>query len=78
MTKNVHMRVFVASGYFDLATPFFGSEYTFDHLGLRAELHKNVTIEYYDAGHMMYVHEPSLKKLKKDLTQFYKASTARN
>ena len=66
MTKNGHMRVFVASGYFDLATPFFGTEYTFDHLGLRAELHKNVTIEYYDAGQMMYVHEPSLKKLKKD------------
>ena len=78
MTKNVHMRVFVASGYFDLATPFFGTEYTFDHLGLRSQLNKNVTIEYYDAGHMMYVHEPSLKKLKKDLTQFYKASTARN
>jgi carboxypeptidase C (cathepsin A) len=77
MTKNAHMRVFVASGYLDLATPFFGSEYTFDHLGLSSEVHKNITMEYYDAGHMMYVHEPSLKKLKKDLTLFYQQSINR-
>ena len=77
MTKNRHMRVFVASGYFDLATPFFGSEYTFDHLGLSPELHKNITMEYYAAGHMMYVHEPSLKKLKKDLSLFYQQSITR-
>ena len=71
------MRVFVASGYLDLATPFFGSEYTFDHLGLSPEVHKNITMEYYDAGHMMYVHEPSLKKMKKDLTLFYQRSMQR-
>ena len=77
MTKNRHMRIFVASGYLDLATPFFGSEYTFDHLGLSPEVHKNITMEYYDAGHMMYVHEPSLKKMKKDLTLFYQRSMQR-
>ena len=76
MTKNRHMRVFVASGYFDLATPFFGSEYTFDHLGLSPELHQNITMEYYEAGHMMYVHEPSLKKMKTDLTTFYQRAVA--
>lgn len=74
MTQNPHMQVFVANGYFDLATPFLATEYTFDHLGLGAELRKNVTMSYYDAGHMMYVHQPSLKKLKKDLSQFYDAA----
>lgn len=78
MTKNTHMRVFVASGYLDLATPFFGSEYTFDHLGLSPDVHKNITMEYYDAGHMMYVHQPSLVKMKKDLTLFYQQSIERS
>ena len=75
MTKNPHMKVFVASGYFDLATPYLGSEYTFNHLGLGPELRKNITMCYYDAGHMMYVHGPSLKKLKSDLVHFYKSAT---
>ena len=73
MTKNVHMRVFVASGYFDLATPFFGSEYTFDHLGLSSELHKNVTIKYYDAGHMMYVRDDDRAQLSADIRDFIRA-----
>ncbi len=76
MTKNTHLKVFVASGYFDLATPFLGSEYTFNHLGLGPELRKNITIAYYDAGHMMYVHGPSLQKLKADLVRFYQSATS--
>ncbi|MDA1212609.1 MAG: peptidase S10 [Planctomycetota bacterium] len=75
MTENPHMKVFVANGYYDLATPYLATEYTFDHLALGAELRKNVTMSYYDAGHMMYVHGPSLKKLKKDLTKFYDNAT---
>ena len=77
MTKNIHMRVFVASGYLDLATPFFGSEYTFDHLGLSSEVHKNITMEYYDAGHMMYVHDESREALDRDLEAFYDATLRR-
>lgn len=75
MTMNSHMKVFVANGYYDLATPYLATEYTFDHLALGAELRKNVTMSYYDAGHMMYVHGPSLKKLKKDLSKFYDDAT---
>ena len=74
MTKSPHMKVFVASGYYDLATPCMGAAYSFNHLGLAREQHKNITLAYYPAGHMMYVHGPSLKKLKEDLTGFYKAS----
>ncbi len=70
MTKNKDLRVFVASGYYDLATPFFGADYTIDHLGLEPALADHVTIAYYEAGHMMYVHKPSLLKLKKDLAAF--------
>ena len=70
MTRNKFMKVFVANGYLDLATPYFATEFTFSHLGLDESLRGNVTMEYYDAGHMMYVHIPSLGKLAKDLRDF--------
>ena len=74
MQRVPSMRVFVASGYYDLATPYFATDYTFDHLMLREELHDNVEIEYYESGHMMYVHLPSLDKLSRDLKAFYARS----
>ncbi|HXD10898.1 MAG TPA: hypothetical protein VN653_12610, partial [Anaerolineales bacterium] len=74
MTYNPHLKVFVANGYFDLGTPYFATEYTFNHLGLDEELRKNVSMEYYDAGHMMYIHIPSLKQMKTDLTKFIKGA----
>ena len=66
MTKNPHMKVMIASGYFDLATPYRAVEHTLAGRGFDADLRKNITIERYDAGHMMYVHGPSLHKLKRD------------
>lgn len=71
MVKNPYLRVFVASGYFDLATPFFGTEYTFSHLRLPNEFADHVMMSYYPAGHMMYIHRPSLVKMKNDLTQYF-------
>ncbi len=70
MTRNKFMKVFVANGYLDLATPYFATEFTFSHLGLDESLRDNVTMEYYDAGHMMYVHIPSLGKFAKHLRDF--------
>ena len=70
MSMNPHMRVLVASGYFDFATPHFGADYSLDHLGLAPELRKNITTSYYEAGHMMYVHKPSLEKLASELRRF--------
>jgi carboxypeptidase C (cathepsin A) len=66
MTKNPHMKVLIASGYYDLATPYRAVEHTLAGLGLDPILRKNITIERYEAGHMMYAHGPSLHKLKHD------------
>ena len=75
MTYNPHLKVFVANGYYDLGTPYFATEYTFSHLGLDKSLQKNVSMEYYEAGHMMYIHLPSLKKMKVDLAAFIKSAS---
>ena len=70
MHKNPYMKVFVASGYFDLATPYFATEYTFRHMGLDPEVRGNFEMGYYEAGHMMYVHEDYLRKLRVDIERF--------
>jgi carboxypeptidase C (cathepsin A) len=67
---NPFLKVFVANGYYDFATPYFATEYTFNHLGLPAEHLENVSMGFYEAGHMMYLHIPSLAKLKQDLDGF--------
>jgi carboxypeptidase C (cathepsin A) len=74
MTKNRDLRVFVANGYYDLATPYLATEYTFTHLGLDASLAEHVTMGFYEAGHMMYIHKPALHKLKKDVAAFLQAA----
>src|SRR5260221_5240463 len=74
MTENPFLRVFVGKGYYDLATPFFAAEYTFDHLSLDESLRGHLSGGYYEGGHMMYVNLPSLVKLKKDLAQFIQSS----
>jgi carboxypeptidase C (cathepsin A) len=74
ITTNPYLKVFVASGYFDLATPYFATDYTFNHLALEKALQKNITTAYYEAGHMMYIHRPSLAKLKQDLDSFIQSA----
>ena len=70
LAMNPHMRVLVANGYYDFATPHFATDYTFDHLGSTRPLRGNITVSYYEAGHMMYVHKPSLERLAKELRDF--------
>jgi len=72
MTANPALKVFAACGYYDLATPHFAMDYTLDHLGLARDLLPNVTRKYYEAGHMMYIHEPSHQQLRDDLVEFYR------
>ena len=70
MKRNPSMRVLVQQGYYDLATPHLATEYYLEHMDLPDELRENITLEYYEAGHMMYIHEPSMVKFKEDLATF--------
>ena len=70
MTVNPFLKVYVANGYFDLATPFLATEYTFNHMDLDPTLLENITMHYYEAGHMMYAHLPSLAQMKVDMDAF--------
>ena len=70
MSSNPQMKVLVMNGIYDMATPFAGTEYTFDHLGLDKRIKANITQKYYEAGHMMYTHNESAAKFKKDVVEF--------
>lgn len=72
MSQNPYLKVWIACGYYDLATPFFAAEYTVHHMGLRPEQQNRISLTYYEAGHMMYIHKPSLIQLKKDAEAFYR------
>lgn len=67
MRANRHLKVHIACGYHDGATPYHAAEYTVAHLRIPAELRDNVSFAYYEAGHMMYVHEPSRVQQSADL-----------
>ena len=70
MSKNRHLKVWIANGYYDMATAYFATEYTIDHMFLKPELKENISMTYYEAGHMMYIHLESLKKFREDFVQF--------
>lgn len=77
MAKNPYMKIFVAQGYYDMATPFYAAEHTVSAMNLDPQLRRNVSFAYYDAGHMMYIEKGSLKKLKDDMTAFMQMSLRR-
>jgi carboxypeptidase C (cathepsin A) len=72
--KNPYLKVMVAASYYDLATPYFAAQYTFNHMGLNPEMHRNIVWNYYQAGHMMYIDSDSSAKLKKDIVDFMTAA----
>jgi carboxypeptidase C (cathepsin A) len=76
MSLNPYLRVYVGSGYFDLGTPYYATDYTLNHLGLHPDMQSNISVHYYEAGHMMYMHTPSLEKQKRDLDAFLDNLTA--
>jgi carboxypeptidase C (cathepsin A) len=77
MTKNPYLRVFSVNGYYDLATPFFGTEYTLNHLGLDPSLRAHLSFGFYKSGHMIYHNDDARRALKADLVRFYREAAAR-
>lgn len=78
MRANPHLRVHVACGYHDGATPYYAAEYVLAHLAVPDELRANIETAYYEAGHMMYVHEPSRLAQSTDLAEFVRSASARS
>src|SRR5579875_2475578 len=71
MRKNPHLRVFSANGWYDLATPFFGTEHDLGQLMLPESSLKNVEFGYYPAGHMVYLNVDALREMHADLERWY-------
>lgn len=70
MSRDPNVKVLILNGYYDIATVFYGVEYSIDHLGLNKEIKDNIIMKYYEAGHMMYTHQASLEKFKEDVSTF--------
>ncbi len=70
LRKSPAMKVFVASGYYDLNTPYFGTTYSINHLGLDSKLHENISHKVYEGGHQMYTDPKVAEKLKTDAAKF--------
>jgi carboxypeptidase C (cathepsin A) len=75
LVQDANLRVLVLNGYYDLATPFSATEYVMTHLGVPPSASSRIQMKYYEAGHMMYVNPPSLKKVKGDLDAFIDSTT---
>lgn len=72
--KNPFMKVFLALGYYDLATPHFATEYTLSHMDLDSARRGNFQTAYYEAGHMLYLDLKSLAKFKEDVNKFIQSA----
>lgn len=77
MRRNPHLRVFVASGRYDLGTPYSASDWSLAQLDAPAEVLARLTHRYYDAGHMFYTREADLRQLKADLADWLGAPSTR-
>ena len=74
--SNPKMRVMLAGGYFDLATPFFEGMYEMHHLPIPQKLQQNISYKYYESGHMVYVNENVLKQFHDDVANFVRGTEA--
>jgi carboxypeptidase C (cathepsin A) len=75
MITNPKLLVQVENGYYDLATPFFATEHTMEHLGLPEALQKNVKLDYYTAGHMMYLQDQDRVSLHNQIANLIERAT---
>lgn len=77
MSQNPRLKIFSASGYYDMATPFFGTDFLLAHLAVAPSIQKNISYGYYESGHMVYLHLPALAQFKADLVKFYDEAAPR-
>ena len=74
MTQNPHLLLFSANGYYDMATPFFGTVYTLNHMALDPSLRGHITYGFYESGHMVYLNLTALAQFRSDLSRWYDAA----
>jgi carboxypeptidase C (cathepsin A) len=74
MTQNPNLKVMIANGYYDMATPFFATEYTVNHIGLEPSLSRHISLTYCEAGHMLYTKKSCLDNLHKSMAAFYQSA----
>ena len=74
-TKNPYLRLYVAMGYYDMATPYFAVEYTLGQLRLAPEVRANIATDYFAAGHMMYIDDASGAMLRTGIRKFIDSAT---
>jgi carboxypeptidase C (cathepsin A) len=74
MKLNPKMKILLAGGYYDLATPYFEGVYEMHHLQIPHALQSNISYRYYEAGHMIYVNEEILKQFRADVASFIKST----
>ena len=77
LARNPYLKIFVAMGYYDMATPYYAVDYTLHHISLDPGLLKNFSTGYYEAGHMMYIDEKSLARMRADIGKFVQDSITR-
>jgi carboxypeptidase C (cathepsin A) len=75
MRENPHLKVFSLNGWYDMATPFFGTEFDLKHMSLDPALRANLRFAYYPSGHMVYLNPDALKQLRADVGHFYDDAT---
>jgi carboxypeptidase C (cathepsin A) len=76
MRENPYMMVYSLNGIYDLATPFFGTEYDLAHMQIAPSVQSNLRFAYYPTGHMVYHNPQALTTMKQDLVRFYHDATS--
>jgi len=74
MIMNPGLHLHIQQGYFDMATPVGATNYYVRHLDIPMEARERIRVDYYGAGHMMYLHQPSMQKYRDDLVAFIESA----